>query len=108
MAKITIDDLAMMIQKQFESIEGRFEGIEQRFNGVEQRFNGIEQRFDGVEQRFNGIEQDIGEMKGRLKSLEKGQEHVLSVLENGAYDFAIKSHEKRISRIETKIGLKSV
>jgi len=57
---ITIDDLALMMKKGFDSVDKRFEQIDKKFELVDKRFdlvdyrmNLIEKRIDKMEERFN-------------------------------------------------------
>jgi len=51
--KITMDDLARIVQDGFLKIDERFDGVEQRLDGVEQRLDGVEQRLDNIQANLN-------------------------------------------------------
>lgn len=56
---ITIDDLAVIVQK--------------GFNGVDKRFDSVDKRFDLVDKRFDKIENlIIADHKKRIEKLEAG------------------------------------
>lgn len=65
---ITIDELAVMVQKGFE---GSAKDINKRFDGVDKRFDGVDKRFDRVEKRLDRIEKLIlADHKERIEKLE--------------------------------------
>ena len=41
--KVTIDDLAVMVARGFESIDKRFEGIDKRFEGIDKKLENVEE-----------------------------------------------------------------
>lgn len=51
--KITMNDLARIVQDGFLKIDERFDGVEQRLDGVEQRLDGVEQRLDNIQTNLN-------------------------------------------------------
>lgn len=75
MEEITIDELAKMINRQF---------------------NSIHTEIGGLKQDFGGLKQDIEELK-------QGQEKIMLRLDHTAHKFETKDHEKRITRLETDV-----
>lgn len=85
--KMTIDDLAGMMTKGFESVykeiaEGReetnglaimvakgFDRIEKRFDTVEGRLGKVEERLDGVEERLENVEEGVQSVRGSILDL---------------------------------------
>jgi len=82
---ITTNHLARMIKRGFD-------GVDKDFNKVDKRFNGVNKRFDGVDKR--------------LDNLENGQEEIKLKLDRVAYRFEIEELDRRLKRIEAKLGLK--
>lgn len=82
---ITINDLAGMVKKGFD--------------GVDKRFDGVDKRFDGVDKRFNNVE-------ARLRNLEDGQEEIKLKLDQVAYRFEVVELQKRLKRVEARLGIK--
>jgi len=69
--EITIDDLALMVGKGFQSVDKRFDGIDKRLNGMDKRFDSMDKRFDNMDKRFDRIEKLIlSEHKERIEKLE--------------------------------------
>lgn len=56
--RITIDQLAVMVQRGFKDFQ--------------ERFDGADERFDGVDKRLSGIEGNLPEMKKSLVKLDDG------------------------------------
>ena len=72
---ITLDDLAMMVQKGFEHVDKRFEKIDKRFDGIEKK----------------------------LAQLESGQEDIKLRQDNCAYRFELKELERRVGILERNL-----
>jgi len=81
--KITIENLAVMVQQGFEEM-----GKEN-----DKRFTKLEQGVDKLEQGVDKLEQ------GQAK-LEQGQEDIKLRLSNVAYRFEMVALEKRVQRVE--------
>ncbi len=77
--KITIDELARMIQ-------GGFNELREEMNG-----------------RFNKVEGDISELKEGQKNLEQGHEKIMLRLDNVAHRFELKELEERVVVLEQKV-----
>jgi predicted nuclease with TOPRIM domain len=76
----TIEDLALMTQRGFESVDRRFEAVEVRLDRVEGRLDRIEGRLDAIEMELSDIKKRLREMptmqefellKERVSRLEK-------------------------------------
>ena len=68
--KITIEDLARMVQKGFEETAKRKE-VDKRFDGVYKRFDGVDKRFDGVDKRFLEIDKRFDDVDKRFLEIDK-------------------------------------
>jgi tetrahydromethanopterin S-methyltransferase subunit G len=77
---ITINDLAVMVQKGFNEVDKRFEQVDERFEQVDRRLDGIEssmvtkaemnRRFDGLEDRVLASHQKrIEKLEAEVKEL---------------------------------------
>ncbi|MFA5086423.1 MAG: hypothetical protein WC468_02445 [Candidatus Paceibacterota bacterium] len=72
--EITIDDLAMMVGKGFQSVDKRFDEVDKRFEEVGKRFDKVDKRFDKIEklilaehmQRIEKLEEEMKELKNLL------------------------------------------
>ena len=65
---ITIDDLAMMVQRGFSDAA---KSIDKRFDAVDVRFDGVDRRLDKMDKRFDRIEKLIlSDHKERIERLE--------------------------------------
>ncbi len=71
---ITIDDLAIMVGKGFESVDKRFNSIDKRFDGIDKRFDKVDKRLDKIEkliladhkERIEKLEMEVKELKALL------------------------------------------
>lgn len=65
--EITIDELATMVQKGFESIEvkmdKRFEKVEKKIEGVDDRLSNVESKVNQIDRRLFSIEEDVADIK---------------------------------------------
>ena len=80
----TIDDLAVMIEKESRANEKRFDALEKRFDGLEEKFEG---RFAAIEGKM-ATKQDLFQMEARLLS------------KIGDINIELKNHDKRILALE--------
>ena len=61
---ITIDDLAIMVQKGFDGIDLKFERVDKSFNQVDKRFDKIEYLIlENHKKRIEKMEAEIKELK---------------------------------------------
>jgi len=71
--KTTIEDLAGMVQRGFESVDKRFESVDKRFESVDKRFDlltdNVNSRFDRVESRLDAIEMELIDIKKKLENV---------------------------------------
>lgn len=58
MKKITLENLAVMIQKGFEENGKRFDNVEQRFGNVEQKLNEYLEEIRFIKFRLDAIEKN--------------------------------------------------
>ena len=75
---VTLDDLAGMVKRGFDN--------------VDDGFNKVDKRFDGVE--------------AKLENLENGVEEIKLKLDQVAYRFEVQELDRRLKRVEAKLGLK--
>lgn len=52
---ITIDDLAMMVQRGFENTATK-DYVDKHFDAIDKRFDAVDKRLDGIDIRLNRIE----------------------------------------------------
>lgn len=78
--KITIEHLAIMVQKGFEGVDKKFEVVDKRFENIENRLDRIENRLDLIESELHNIKQELYKviyrhefelLKDRVTELEK-------------------------------------
>ena len=66
----------------------------------------VKKGFDHVDSRFNKVDKKFNTINNRLDILEQGQEDIKLRLDNVAYRFELKDLEKRLEKIELKLGLR--
>ena len=72
--KVTIEDLAVMVNCGFNGVDKRFDGVDKRFNIVDKRFDKVEDRLDRIEKllitdhrrRIEKLESEVRELKNLL------------------------------------------
>ena len=82
---ITLDDLAHMMAKGFDSVDQRFDSIDQRFESVDERFDSVDQRFESLEQRMatkEGLEAVRQELKRDIGRVDSRVEEVYDIVSN--------------------------
>ena len=101
--ELTLKDIAELIKTSSEKTEKKLENkidtsvewlatvTQKQFLEIKGEFSKTHKQLDGIEKEIKGIRRDFEDLKLRL--------------DQAAYKFEIKEMEKRIRRIETKIGL---
>jgi len=82
---ITNEDLARMIKKGFDDHD--------------KRLNSVDKRFDKVDSR-------LGKIDLRLGNLERGQDEIKVRLDNVAYRFEVEDLQRRVKKLELKVGIR--
>ena len=103
--EITLDDLATMIQHQFneneKNAQKRFEQQDKKtaagFKEVAQRFKGVEQNFWEMNQKLNEIEEDAKEIKEKVNDI-----HRLKFQELEKRIVILEELKKRVKLLEAK------
>ncbi|MFZ3054941.1 MAG: hypothetical protein WA091_03100 [Minisyncoccales bacterium] len=62
--EVTIDDLALMVRKGFQSVDKRFDEVDKKFDLVDKRFDRMDKRFDRIENLI------LADHKERIEKLE--------------------------------------
>jgi len=74
----SVDDLAVLVKKEFEQIDQRFEQIDQRFEQIDQRFEQIDQRFNRIESTMvtkDYLDEKLSDLRGDLVVLIRKEDH---------------------------------
>jgi hypothetical protein len=80
--KMTIDDLAVRMDRGFRSIDKRFEYIDQKFEGVGQQFESLAERVDiGFDNAESTMKHNHAELSTRLTGVERRLGKVEDILE---------------------------
>lgn len=80
--KITIDDLAVMVQKGFENTatKEQFVSLEARMESVETKIGNIETKMGGMEKDVKDIKFKLSDIAGDVSKLNRRVDFVESVL----------------------------
>jgi len=66
----------------------------------------IKRGFDGVDKNFEQNKKEHQKIFDGLENLEQGQEEIKLKLDQVAYRFEIQELDRRLKRVETKLGIK--
>lgn len=66
--KITIEDLAVMIQRGFQETARKID-VDKRFDAVDKRFDAVEGRLGTLENRFVNLASDVSYLKARVTEI---------------------------------------
>lgn len=66
----------------------------------------IKRGFDGVNKNFNKVDKRFDKIETKLTNLENGQEEIKLKLDRVAYRFEVEELDRRLKRVEAKLGLK--
>ena len=73
--RITLEDLALMVKKGFDSVDRRFSAMDKRFDAMDDRFDAMDKRFDRLESKFDNLEKIVvKDHASRLVRLERKTE----------------------------------
>lgn len=101
--KITINDLAVMVQNGFNSIHSemdtRFNLVDKKFEAVDRRFEQIESRFD---KRFDGIDARFERLESRVKNIETRVEN-LDTKFDALQSVVVNDHGNRLNAVESDV-----
>ncbi|MEK7576946.1 MAG: hypothetical protein AAB482_04625 [Patescibacteria group bacterium] len=105
--KMTIDDLAFMVNKGFDHMSETLadkKSVNKRFDLVDEQFSAVDQRFNLVDKRFTGVEQKLDHMDARLGSVERD---VAEIRKHFVYRDEFEDALARLRLVEKKLGIKS-
>ncbi|UZE92964.1 MAG: hypothetical protein IB617_02285 [Candidatus Nealsonbacteria bacterium] len=66
----------------------------------------IKRGFDGVDKNFNKADKRFDKIETKITNLENGQEEIKLKLDRVAYRFEVEELDRRLKRVESKLGLK--
>ncbi len=87
--KITIEDLALMVQRGFDETAKKAD-VDRRFDDIDKRFEQVDNRLDHMDARLSNIEQDIAEIKKHF-----------------VYRYEFEDLMARVKYLEQKLGVES-
>ena len=64
--QVTIDDLAVMVARGFDDLEGRFSDLEGRMN---LRFDHVDKKFAEADKKFTNIDYQLRQVRSEISSL---------------------------------------
>ena len=66
----------------------------------------IKRGFDGVDKKFDENTKQHQQIFDRLDNLEQGQEEIKLKLDEVAYRFEVRELDRRLKKVEIKLGIK--
>ena len=113
-----VQDLSKNMDKGFEQVDRRFEQVDKRFDQVDKKFDQVDKRFDLQDKTFNskidklaqmtveGFEELETKLEGKIeqskfeirKEIKQSFRYLAD--EMNSHDSQIKTHDKRIKKIE--------
>jgi tetrahydromethanopterin S-methyltransferase subunit G len=101
--KITIEDLALMIQRGFDETAKKA-GVDKRFGDVNKRFDDVDRRFDEVDKRFEQVDNRLDHMDARLSNIEQD---IAEIRKHFVYRYEFEDLMARVKYLEQKLGIQS-
>ena len=95
--KTTINDLAGIVKRGFDTVDKCFEQVDRRFEQVDRRL-------DQADKRLNHIDLELGRMNARMSIMERD---VAEIRKHFVYRDEFEDALARISLLEKKVGVKS-
>lgn len=103
--RITIDDLARMVQKGFDAVDKRFDAVDTRLDGLTLDVSYLKTKVDEIEQRLNRHEEILEEHTEELLWLRKHLEELAESKQDKQVYKEIEDLRARLARVEKKIGI---
>lgn len=115
--KITIENLAIIMQKGFDGIDKRFDKMDKRitdeienlalmikkgFDDVDERFKKVDERFDEIDKKFDDNAREHWALKKELSEFGQKLENIDMRLAN-VYVFELTDLRARVEVLERKI-----
>lgn len=112
---VTIDDLALMVQRGFLGVDEKFQDVEERmqkgFQNVDEKFQGMDEKFQGMEQRFDELKEelkmDIATLQVTVNRIDTRTQNQVDAVyeETSVLKNDMKTAKEDIILIKTHIGL---
>lgn len=97
--RITIDDLAMMVNKGFEEARVKLNDVASK-NDIGR----LEVKLDGLDAKINRIETNVNHTDARVSSIETD---IHEMTGNTVHKYDFEDLSARVKYIETKVGIES-
>lgn len=122
--KITLENLAGKMDEGFKNMDEGFKRVDGKFDGVDGKFKEAEKHtdkkidekidglalavakgFEGIDKRFDENAKQHQRFLDKFENLGQGQEDIKLKLDNVAYRFEIVDLDKRLKKLEVKLGI---
>ncbi|MBL7053234.1 MAG: hypothetical protein ISS02_01030 [Candidatus Portnoybacteria bacterium] len=100
-----ISDLTKVVKDNSSTISDLTKVVKDNSSSIENLAQITKKGFDNVDKRFEGVDKQLQEMKVDIFDLKQGHEDIQSKLSNIAYRFEMEELEKRVKKLEFKLGL---
>ncbi|MDO8470323.1 MAG: hypothetical protein Q7S84_04945 [bacterium] len=94
--KVTIEQLAKMVERGFA-------GTDEHFNKIEKK---VDERFNKVDERFNKVDDDISWIHGSLDVLRHEISEIRNELGKVVYRHELEALQARVATLEKKLGVR--
>lgn len=98
-SKITIDSLAIMVNKGFNEVKNDMGKTRDDIGEMKEEMN---TRLDKLEKGHDEMDNHLDEANARLGKIERGQEEIKLKLDNVAYRFELQELQRRVELLEKK------
>jgi len=66
----------------------------------------VKKGFDGADKRFDNINSRLNKIDLKMVNLEQGQDEIKVRLDNVAYRFEVEDLQRRVKKLEFKVGIR--
>lgn len=105
MSKITIDELARMMQDEFSKVHEKFNSIDERFALTDEKIDNLaidtKRHFSVADEKIDNLIEIVEWMATELKTLK--QELVFNQVAHDRYESRIVALEKQVSLVQEKM-----
>jgi predicted RNase H-like nuclease (RuvC/YqgF family) len=112
--KVTIEDLAIMVNKGFEEVGSKFKGVYSQFETMDSKLESMDSKLESMDSKLESMDSKLESMSAQLEETASKDDirYLDSKIDSLKQDNAIHKYEfedlsARVKYVETKAGIES-
>jgi uncharacterized coiled-coil DUF342 family protein len=106
----TVEDLAIAMKNGFSEVHQEFSEIHKEFEGVHKEFEGVHKEFKEIHKEIEGLalmtQKEFSRIYAEILNIKSDLEDIKLRMGEMAFRFEIQDLERRLKKVEIKLGLK--